>query len=144
MIRHVSGIAEIVEDVDAAVRYYRDALGLEVHVHPGGLYADVVVGGVPHFGIWDRRHAAGVIHGDTGAADRVPLGFHVGFEVDDVDADSQALEARGGHVLGPPQTQPWGQRTAPIRLASGTLGELAVTPGRRRLGTPPVVGNDDA
>ena len=32
MIRHVAGIAEIVEDLDAAVRFYRDVLGLDVEL----------------------------------------------------------------------------------------------------------------
>ena len=27
MVRHVAGIAEIVEDMDAAARFYRDVLG---------------------------------------------------------------------------------------------------------------------
>ena len=34
MIRHVSGIAEIVEDVEGAVRFYRDVLGLMFHMSP--------------------------------------------------------------------------------------------------------------
>ena len=30
MIRHFAGVAEIVEDFEAAVQFYRDTLGLEV------------------------------------------------------------------------------------------------------------------
>ena len=58
MIRHVAGIAEIVDDLDAAVRLYREALGLAVEPKPGGGYAEVKVAGVLHFGLWERAHAA--------------------------------------------------------------------------------------
>ena len=35
MIRHVSGIAEVVDDIEAAVQFYRDILGLEVEHESG-------------------------------------------------------------------------------------------------------------
>jgi len=34
MLRHVAGLAEIVEDVHAAVSFYRDVLGLTVEGDP--------------------------------------------------------------------------------------------------------------
>ena len=39
MIRHVSSIAEIVDDMDAAVGFYRDVLGLPVKYEAGAEYA---------------------------------------------------------------------------------------------------------
>ena len=48
MIRHISAIAEVVDDVDAAVEFYRDVLGLSVEHQPGGGYATVEIsGGAP-------------------------------------------------------------------------------------------------
>ena len=43
MIRHISAIAEVVDDVDAAVEFYRDVLGLTVDHQPGGGYATVEI-----------------------------------------------------------------------------------------------------
>ena len=57
MIRHFAGVAEIVEDFEAAVQFYRDTLGLEVESLSEG-YATATIPGVLHFGIWSRAEAA--------------------------------------------------------------------------------------
>ena len=54
MIRHVAGIGEIVDDIDAGVRFYREVLGLTVQHEPGSGYAVVEVLGVLHFSVWAR------------------------------------------------------------------------------------------
>jgi catechol 2,3-dioxygenase-like lactoylglutathione lyase family enzyme len=84
MIRHISSIAEFVEDLDAAIHFYRDALGLEVKHEAGSNYALVEVGGTLHFGLWARQGAAEATYGDAGKAADIPLGFSIGFEVDEV------------------------------------------------------------
>ena len=84
MIRHISAIAEVVDDVDAAVEFYRDVLGLPVDHQPGGGYATVEIPGVLHFSVWSRSAAAEATYGDKAAVDRIPLGFSVEFEVDSV------------------------------------------------------------
>ena len=81
MIRHLASIAEVVDDFDAAVRFYRHVLGFTVEPKPDGNYANVIVGGVLHFAIWRRSHAAQIIFDDEKATERVPLGFTVGFEL---------------------------------------------------------------
>ena len=75
MIRHISAIAEVVDDVDAAVEFYRDLLGLTVEHNPGGQYATVEISGALHFSIWSRSAAAEATFGDVDAADRIPLGL---------------------------------------------------------------------
>lgn len=129
MIRHVGGVAEIVEDVDAAVAFY-ESLGLSVKREAPG-YAVVDVPGVLHFGLWDRRDAAESTFGDRDATDRVPLGFCVGFEVDDVDVAGLKLATplRGA------QDEPWGQRTLRFASPSGAVCEVAETPWARELET---------
>ena len=62
MIRHFAGVAEIVEDFEAAVQFYRDTLGLEVESLSEG-YATATVPGVLHFGIWSRAEAAEATYG---------------------------------------------------------------------------------
>ena len=84
MIRHISAIAEVVDDVDAAVEFYRDVLGLTVDHQPGGGYATVEIPGTLHFSVWSRSAAAEATYGDKAAVDRIPLGFSVEFEVDSV------------------------------------------------------------
>ena len=95
MIRHISAIAEVVDDVDAAVEFYRDVLGLTVEHKPGGHYATVEISGALHFSIWSRSAAAEATFGDRDAVDRIPLGFSVEFEVDSVSDATDAISERG-------------------------------------------------
>ena len=130
MLRHVAGIAEIVDDFEVAARFYRDALGLAVEIKEPGSYAEVKLAGVLHFGLWQRGHAAracGV------APDRIPLGFTLGLEVDAVDGAVAALEGRGVRLLQPAHDEPWGQRTARFLSPSGMLCEVSETPWAREL-----------
>lgn len=138
MIRHVSGIAEVVEDVDAAVRFY-EGLGLSVErLMPG--YAVVQVPGVLHFGLWSRADCAETVFGSAEAADRVPLGFTLGLEVDSVDGAAGTFEAA---ALRDARTEPWGQRTLWFRSPSGAMSEISETPLARELVTD-VVGKEPA
>ena len=82
MIRHLAGIAEVVEDMEGAVEFYRDVLGLDVEYEAGSGYGLVKMPGILHFGLWSRTAAAVATFGDSSAVNRVPLGFSVGFEVD--------------------------------------------------------------
>ena len=134
MIRHLAGIAEIVEDLEAAVRFYREALGLAVEPKEGGGYAEVKLAGVLYFGLWERAHAARATGVEPG---QVPLGFTVGFEVDRVDGAASALAGRSVALLQPPHDEPWGQRTARFASPSGMLCELSETPWARALPTAP-------
>jgi catechol 2,3-dioxygenase-like lactoylglutathione lyase family enzyme len=130
MIRHLSGLAEIVEDVDAAVAFY-EGLGLTVK-QDGPDYAAAEVPGVLHFGIWSRQSAAESTYGSRDATDRVPLGFTIGLEVDDVDEAGKALGAR---LVRGAQDEPWGQRTARFTSPSGALCEVSATSWARELET---------
>ena len=131
MIRHISAIAEVVEDVDAAVEFYRDVLGLTVEHQPGGRYATVEISGALHFSIWARSAAAEATFGDKDAADRIPLGFSVEFEVDSVTDATDAIGERGWQVVQPPKTESWGQSTSRFMLPSGMLGGFSETPWAR-------------
>ena len=133
MIRHLAGIAEIVDDLEAAVSFYRNDLGLEVDDSVSADYASVKVPGVIHFGLWSREAAAEATFGDRGAVDRVALGLTIEFEVNEVPAASQALDGRGIKLLHGPKTEPWGQTTARFALPSGALCGIAETPWARRI-----------
>jgi catechol 2,3-dioxygenase-like lactoylglutathione lyase family enzyme len=133
VIRHIASIAEIVEDMAAAVAFYRDVLGLEVEWTEGTGYAMAKVPGVAHFGIWSRESAAEATLGDKEAASRIPLGFTVEFEVDEVQAASSTLESKGWQVLQAPRTEDWGQTTSRFLSPSGALCGVAETPWAREL-----------
>ena len=132
MIRHISAIAEVVDDVDAAVEFYRDVLELPVDHEPGGGYATVTMPGALHFSIWSRRAAAGATFGDEAVADRIPLGFSVEFEVDSVASATGAVSERGLQIVQPPKEESWGQTTSPVhapqRDARRILGNAVGTP----------------
>ena len=133
MIRHVAGLAEIVEDVNEALTFYRDTLGLEVKEQDGDDYAVLVVPGVLHFGVWSRAHAAQCMFGDREAVDRVPLGFTLEFEVDSVDETAAHIEKRDWPVPQGPQTEPWNQKTCRVLSPGGSVLGFAETPWGRKL-----------
>jgi len=133
MLRHLAGVAEIVDDVNVALAFYRDTLGLEVKQQVGDDYAVVAVPGVLHFGIWNRTHAALATFGNRDAADRIPLGFTLEFEVDNLERAADEVAAGGCEVVQPPHVEPWGQKTCrAIALGGGLLG-FAETPWARDL-----------
>ncbi|MCY3958413.1 MAG: VOC family protein [Chloroflexi bacterium] len=133
MIRHLAGIAEIVDDLEAAVSFYRHDLGLEVDDSASADYASVKIPGVIHFGLWSREAAAEATFGDRSAVDRVAPGLTIEFEVDEVPASAQALEGRGVKLLHGPKAEPWGQTTARFALPSGALCGIAETPWARQI-----------
>lgn len=119
-----------VHDPDAALGFYRDALGLEVRndVESGG-FRWITVGGAgqdvdivlyqPHGG---RSQVEGdalltlVTQGSMQAAI---------FRSDDLDATFDKVAASGAEVLEEPTTQPWGARDCAFRDPSGNLVRIA-------------------
>jgi catechol 2,3-dioxygenase-like lactoylglutathione lyase family enzyme len=115
-----------VHDPDAALGFYRDALGLEVRadvasegfrwvtVGAPGQNVDIVLS-QPHGG---RSPAEGdallslVMRGSLQAAI---------FRCEDLDATFEQVRASGAEVLQEPASQPWGVRDCAFRDPSGNL-----------------------
>ena len=133
VIRHMASIAEIVEDMAAAVAFYRDVLGLDVEWTEGSGYAMAKIPGALHFGIWSREAAAEATLGDKEAASTIPLGFTIEFEVDEVQAASDTLERKGWKMLQAPKTEDWGQTVSRFLSPSGALCGVAETPWAREI-----------
>ncbi len=133
MIRHAAGIAEIVDDVNAAVAFYRDTLGLEVTSQDGDDYAMLAVPGVLHFGIWNRAHAAECLYGSRDEAGKVPLGFTLEFEVDAASDAASDIEGHGGKLVQAPREEPWGQKSFRMLSPGGSVLGFAETPWARRI-----------
>lgn len=119
-----------VQDPEAALGFYRDALGLEVRndVSSGG-FRWVTVGAPtqdvdivlfqPHGG---RSQSEGdallslVMKGSLQAAI---------FRTDDLDTTFEKVQASGAEVLQEPAAQPWGVRDCAFRDPSGNLVRIA-------------------
>jgi len=114
----------VVVDLDRAVRFYADALGLPLD-HRSGPYAQFATGAT-RVALYEREAMAATLGVD---ALRPPApdapGFELGFKVDDVDAAYEELVAAGAEPATPPRDRPWGQRTAYVRDPDGHLIELA-------------------
>jgi predicted enzyme related to lactoylglutathione lyase len=143
MIRHFASIAEIVEDVPAAVAFYSDVLGLKLKEQMGDDYAVLILPGALHFGVWSRAHAALSIFGDRAAVDRVPLGFTMEFEVDDIDQAARQVQS-AGTLIQPPHTEPWNQTTCRAIAPGGGVIGFAITPWARRMTQPPQASADES
>jgi catechol 2,3-dioxygenase-like lactoylglutathione lyase family enzyme len=122
----ISSMFILVHDPDAALGFYRDALGLEVRmdvssegfrwVTVGAPGQDVnIVLSQPHGG---RSQTEGdellslVMRGSLQAAI---------FRSDDLDATFEKVRASGAEVLEEPRQQPWGVRDCAVRDPSGNL-----------------------
>ncbi len=126
----VSTMFVLVQDPDAALGFYRDALGLEVRLDvSNGGFRWVTVGapgqdvGIvlcqPHGG---RSQAEGdallslVLQGSLQAAI---------FRSDDLDATFEQVRSSGAEILEEPEDRPWGVRDCAVRDPSGNLVRIA-------------------
>jgi len=120
-----------VSDVDEAVAFYRDGLGLEVRndVANGG-FRWVTLGSAsqpgveivlsePHAG---RSQADGDAMQELLAKGQLPM---LVFSTDDLDATFEKARAAGAEVLQEPIDQPWGPRDSAFRDPSGNTVRIA-------------------
>lgn len=96
-----------VDDVDAATRFYRDALGLELRFQDGARWAALALGELTLALAGPGEHPAG---GEVA----------LGVKVKDLDAALDAITADGGTVLAPPR-EGTHERRASCRDRFGTL-----------------------
>lgn len=113
----------IVEDLDRALQFYTEVLGLRLG-HRSGDYAQLDTGAT-RLGFYTRKAMARTLGSSLNPPAQDAPGFEIGFKVLDVDAVFQELVARGALPAVPPTTRPWGQRTAYVRDPDGHLIELA-------------------
>lgn len=119
-----------VHDADAALGFYRDALGLEVRNDVShGEFRWVTVGAPgqdleivlfpPHGGLSPAE-------GDTLLTLVTQGSLQVAiFRTDDLDATFEKVRASGAEILQEPATQPWGARDCGVRDPSGNMVRIA-------------------
>ena len=115
-----------VDDPDAALAFYRDALGLEVR-------ADVASEGFRWVTVGAPGQDVDIVlsqpHGGRSPADGNALQALVSkgalqaaiFRADDLAATFERLRASGVEVLQEPTDQPWGVRDCAVRDPSGNM-----------------------
>lgn len=115
-----------VDDVDAALTFYRDGLGLEVKLDvPNGEFRWVTLGPAgSESNIVLSQPGAGRSPEDGEALHRLVAKGLMGpyiFTVADLDATFERLTASGAEVLQEPVVQPWGPRDCAFRDPAGNL-----------------------
>lgn len=113
----------IVEDLDRALRFYTEVLGIRLG-HRSGDYAQMDTGKT-RLGFYTREAMSRTLGMSLKPPDIENPGFEIGFKVEDVDAAFLELIEKGASPAMPPTTRPWGQRTAYVRDPDGHLIELA-------------------
>ena len=117
-----------VDDFDAAVRLYRDALGLPEVADWSSDEGRVLLldAGRATLELFDERQAAMVDDLEVGR--RVSGTVRFALRVPDADATATALTAAGATSVGPPVDTPWGDRNARVAAPDGMQLTL-FTPG---------------
>jgi catechol 2,3-dioxygenase-like lactoylglutathione lyase family enzyme len=129
-VQFVASVAPIVRDVDAARAFYHDALGLTFEGGGNGDYAYTQrLEGTKHFGLWPLSEAANACFGTRDWPAEIPIPqASIEFEVVDVAAAAEELEAKGYRLLHDTRTEPWGQITARLLSPEGLLVAVCYTP----------------
>jgi catechol 2,3-dioxygenase-like lactoylglutathione lyase family enzyme len=120
-----------VNDLDAALPFYRDALGLEVRndVASGG-HRWVTLGSdaQPDLQIVLSDPHAGRSQADGDALQELVVKGALGpivFRADDVDSAFERVRAAGAEVLQEPMEQPWGPKDCAFRDPSGNTVRIS-------------------
>lgn len=128
-ILFVAGFAPIQADPGAGIAFYRDALGLPLETVGGNYIAVDGFGGVKHLGVWPLADAAQSCFGTDQWPAAVPVPqATIEFEVADVEAAAQELEAGGHQLVHATRTEPWGQVIARLLGPEGLLVGICHTP----------------
>ena len=108
------------DDYDAALEFYRDALGMAVSAEylsdDQGRVA-ILEGGVATLELGDPVHGEYVDAVEVGR--RVAGHVRLALRVDDATAATGAAGAAGAAVIAPPTTTPWGSRNARLDAPGG-------------------------
>ena len=124
-------VALTVVDFDEAVRFYRDALGLEQLADWSSETGRVILLGAGRatLELLDESQAETVDAIEAGT--RVSGSVRLALEVANSDETARRLVNAGGAQVAPPVTTPWGDRNARVRAADGVQVTLFTVDERR-------------
>ncbi len=126
----VAGFSPIVPDRAASTAFYDKTLDLPLVTDEEYDYtATDRLDGLKHFGLWPLSEAAEACFGTKEWPADVPVPqATIEFDVDDVDAAADELQADGYTLLHEPKTMPWGQRIVHVLSPENLLVGLTYTP----------------
>ena len=130
-ILFLAGCGPIVKDMVASLAFYRDTLGISFEESDGYFHTETV-GDLRAFALWPLSQAAqSCFNTDTWPADVPEPRTWMEFDVDDIEAATEELRARGYQTLVANRTEPWGQIVTRLLSPEGLLIGLTVTPWMR-------------
>ena len=110
-----------VDDYEAALAFYRDALGLSelaAYQAPNGGRVTLLAAGRATLELADPAQAEFIDEVEVGR--RVAGSIRLAFEVDDADAATSAASAGGAAVIAAPTRTPWNSRNSRLTAVDGT------------------------
>jgi predicted enzyme related to lactoylglutathione lyase len=113
MLKRVHNVFYWTKDLDEAVAFYRDVLGLSMRLRIENDWAEFDVGGTTV-----------AVHGTRGGSQPPYLGATVVFEVDDLDATMRALYGRGVRFEGEVTEVPESGRFASFVDPAGNVVQI--------------------
>lgn len=122
----LEGFGIFVKDMAAMISFYRDVLGFEIKEGEDTSNVFLEKDGTL-FLLYGRKDFEGMTGKKFGYASGVSGHFEISLGVEDYAAVDRAYEevtAKGGEVVMPPTTEPWGQRTCYIADPEGNLIEI--------------------
>jgi catechol 2,3-dioxygenase-like lactoylglutathione lyase family enzyme len=127
----------LVHDSDAALGFYRDALGLEVRMDvssEGFRWVTVGAPGQDVSIVLSQPHGGrSKIEGDQLLSLVTRGTFQAAiFRADDLEAAFEKIKASGAEILEEPTNQPWGVRDCAVRDPSGNLVRIQASPEATR------------
>jgi uncharacterized glyoxalase superfamily protein PhnB len=123
----------IVNDPDAALAFYRDALGMDVRNDVAReSYRWITVGSAsqPDVSIVLTNYVNGSPEDNNAVAGMIAKGalYGVHLQADDLDNTFQQLRSGGAEIVQEPEDQPWGVRDGAVRDPSGNLIRIEQPP----------------
>ena len=128
----VAGFGPIVRDGEASRSLYGDVLGIRLNAEADGYLHTEGLAGVKTFALWPLSQAAESCFGAPEWPEDIPVPqAWLEFDVDDLDAATVELRARGYALLVAAHTEPWGQTVTRLLAPEGILVGVTHTPWMR-------------
>lgn len=123
LINKVNAVVLFVEDLERAVKFYQEVIGLEIVVTDDVSYALRLEG--QDFALVKRSTGMEMLNAEViGKHPTVSQQVMLCADVENVDAVYEAITAKGVEFIKPPIDQPWGWRTAYFADPEGNIWEL--------------------
>jgi len=128
----VAGFGPIVRDREASRRLYGEDLGIRLDAEDDGYLHTEGLSGVKTFALWPLAQAAESCFGTPQWPEHVPVPqAWLEFDVDDLDAATAELRAKGYALLVAARVEPWGQTVTRLLAPEGILVGITHTPSMR-------------